>query len=559
MIDRLGVLRRRVDNDADDERRRRLQRDASQGVVRSRRSSRPSPVQRTYEVGPADDPLEREAERMGSHVERLLGGQAAGHDSAGVPTPSKIRRATAAMPSSAITPPATRVALRSSPEAPSEVGRDGGAVPADIEQRIRRGGGEPLDGRIRPQLESVLGHDFGAVRIHRNSSDAPRIGAKAFTIGNHVHFAPGEYDPSSSSGRNTLGHELTHVVQQGGTTEAGARVGRSSEALPVQRLFNAGARKHLKRNTYPKIEQVVALAQQGAATEKQILTALKDVRRHEKEATKMKDQAAGADCLDTLRVLGDELGIARDRLSVASAQQQAKNIYVEEARSGGLKALSQGSQGTFGAGAANTERAADAHGLDFGEAAALTTYTADDYRYINPAAAFNKGWMQKQMQQEGQQGTERDRFEEGGLHSAMMMQAFAKLPVWQGPGFRGERMSPTDFAQRFDEHADGTVTARNPTEVKSAFWSVSTKRAVGQQFANGMQSGSDQTVSILYVIDVTDARDLKQFSAAAAEAEVLCPAGSNVTVTKVVKQPTGKPGNPAATAWYEVHLKQSFS
>jgi len=36
----------------------------------------------------------------------------------------------------------------------------------------------------------------------------------AFTHGSNIHFAPGQYDPSSARGQQILGHELAHVVQQ---------------------------------------------------------------------------------------------------------------------------------------------------------------------------------------------------------------------------------------------------------------------------------------------------------------------------------------------------------
>ena len=63
-------------------------------------------------------------------------------------------------------------------------------------------------------------------------------------------------------------------------------------------------------------------------------------------------------------------------------------------------------------------------------------------------------------------------------------------------------------------------------------------------------------IDVLYLIDVTNARDIHKFSSLA-EGEVLCPAGSIVTVTKVEKRDTGDEGKPPAIAWYEVQLKQA--
>jgi hypothetical protein len=56
--------------------------------------------------------------------------------------------------------------------------------------------------------------------VHRDSDLAPRIGARAFTHGPHIYFAPGEYRPESPDGLATLGHELAHVAQPGGASTA---------------------------------------------------------------------------------------------------------------------------------------------------------------------------------------------------------------------------------------------------------------------------------------------------------------------------------------------------
>lgn len=40
------------------------------------------------------------------------------------------------------------------------------------------------------------------------------MGAKAYAQGSDLHFAPGEYAPESQQGRELIGHELAHVVQQ---------------------------------------------------------------------------------------------------------------------------------------------------------------------------------------------------------------------------------------------------------------------------------------------------------------------------------------------------------
>ena len=76
------------------------------------------------------------------------------------------------------------------------------------------GGGAPLHTGVQTQMESSFGADFSGVRVHENSANAGAVGALAYTQGDNVHFAPGQYDPGSQGGRELIGHELTHVVQQ---------------------------------------------------------------------------------------------------------------------------------------------------------------------------------------------------------------------------------------------------------------------------------------------------------------------------------------------------------
>lgn len=67
---------------------------------------------------------------------------------------------------------------------------------------------------VKQRMEDSFGTDFSSVRIHPDSSSAPEVGALAYTQGTDIHFAPGQFKPDTSAGRQLLGHELTHVVQQ---------------------------------------------------------------------------------------------------------------------------------------------------------------------------------------------------------------------------------------------------------------------------------------------------------------------------------------------------------
>lgn len=88
------------------------------------------------------------------------------------------------------------------------------AEPRPSGQHLAKAGqGQPLPAAVQAKMESAFGHDFSRVRVHQGST-ASSLGAVAFTRGQDIHFAPGQYSPGSRSGQQLLGHELAHVVQQ---------------------------------------------------------------------------------------------------------------------------------------------------------------------------------------------------------------------------------------------------------------------------------------------------------------------------------------------------------
>jgi len=82
---------------------------------------------------------------------------------------------------------------------------------------VGRGGGSPLEGGVKAEMESRLGHDFSDVRVHTDgtaAASAQAVQAHAYTVGHEVVFGSGQYAPGTDAGKHTLAHELTHVVQQ---------------------------------------------------------------------------------------------------------------------------------------------------------------------------------------------------------------------------------------------------------------------------------------------------------------------------------------------------------
>jgi hypothetical protein len=165
-------------------------------VLRAGEPETPSPSVRTAAPGPAGGPLAQSVLHLqrscgNRHVQRMvtLARQAAGEAGAG----------------------------ELDPEVESSIQRS-------------RGGGQALDSTVRAQMEPTLGADLSGVRVHTGSeadSLNRAVSARAFTTGSDVFFRKGEYNPGTSSGRELIAHELTHVVQQ--------------DSAPVQAKLTLGA------------------------------------------------------------------------------------------------------------------------------------------------------------------------------------------------------------------------------------------------------------------------------------------------------------------------------
>jgi Domain of unknown function (DUF4157) len=81
-------------------------------------------------------------------------------------------------------------------------------------------------------MSTPASYDFSQVQIHTNAraeAAAASIQAKAFTAGRNIVFGEGAYAPATTTGKQLLAHELTHVVQQAG--------GAPTPAQLVQRTF----------------------------------------------------------------------------------------------------------------------------------------------------------------------------------------------------------------------------------------------------------------------------------------------------------------------------------
>ncbi len=148
--------------------------------------------------------------RSGEDVSAEL--TAAGVSGAAVPPPAAATAAAAPSKDGVVQTQAAPGATPGEPGSPARM-------------RAELGAGTALDPGTSARMGDAFGHDFADVRVHTDADAGARassLGARAFTVGEHVAFAPGLYQPGSPTGDALLAHELAHVVQQRGAPAEGA-------------------------------------------------------------------------------------------------------------------------------------------------------------------------------------------------------------------------------------------------------------------------------------------------------------------------------------------------
>jgi hypothetical protein len=190
-------------------------------------------IQARLHLHAPDDKYEQEADRVAQRVMRMpasWGGCPTGRSTDEEQEP--VARMTP--PAARITPLVQRQAVEEEEEEAIQRQEEeeeeelqartaGGPLPGranpHLEAQLRnlRDGGRRLPGPSRRFFEDRFGHDFSRVKVHsdaRSARLARMINARAFTVGNQIHFNRGCYRPNQPEGMRLLAHELTHVVQQ---------------------------------------------------------------------------------------------------------------------------------------------------------------------------------------------------------------------------------------------------------------------------------------------------------------------------------------------------------
>lgn len=187
----------------------------------SRPQHRPPPgVRAKLKLGGAHDEAEKQADHLAARALAKSGAALAPPLSAGRETGGAVRRALA--------PVETGLGLAAAAEEEQ-------ALPDNLEREIAtlQAGGQPLPPPVRRDMEERFGIDLSTVRIHTDGRAAQlneALHAHAFSVGEHIAFNRGRFQPDHPAGRFLLAHEIAHVAQQRGTAGQVA-------AAPVRRGF----------------------------------------------------------------------------------------------------------------------------------------------------------------------------------------------------------------------------------------------------------------------------------------------------------------------------------
>ena len=87
----------------------------------------------------------------------------------------------------------------------------------DPHDRLEREAEMITEGLDRSSASTGAGFDFSGVRIHADAKanqSVESLNALAYTVGQHIVFGEGQYQPNTADGRKLMAHELTHVAQQ---------------------------------------------------------------------------------------------------------------------------------------------------------------------------------------------------------------------------------------------------------------------------------------------------------------------------------------------------------
>ncbi len=466
------------------------------------------------------------------------------------------------------------------PHSGATIGRAGGDLDGDTQRELESavGGGQPLAAAVRAPMEQAFGTDLGRVRVHAGAQ-ADRLSrsmsAEAFTTGHDIFFRQGAYDPDSSSGQRVLAHELGHVVQN--RTDVRRKI--ATQVADLDQLATSGPKS--LASSFSKVRDALAACQKATTPDKRAaaLQKLNDLC-----VAWLNDHPAGKDPrTQERRQVVDRLVDEVSAELAGATQDQAQGIYLDNAAgesTGGaakhnLQSITARARGTakmMQGGMSQLDpndpvdmeeqeraNAAKAAGLSGAEYSAIATFTAQDYKYINPATANSPGWMKAQatnahpMEKAEMFDGRSDKtlFEEGSLHTGVAQMGLKRLPVYDQVVYRGSCMNDQDLEKLKTNSGWACMSMASSSKLQS----------VAEGFAN--DSGREDTskkLRVLMELEGHGGRDVESFSKVPHEKEVMLLADTQFALVSITQIPPPQKYAAAAAkdghTWYLVKLKR---
>lgn len=174
-------------------------------------------LQRKLTINQPGDAFEQEADRVAEKVMRMPDPSATREPVATSGMGTRLQRCSCGKSAGTGTQcedcKAKAMQLQRSAAAPA-----GDTTAPPIVHDVLNSPGRPLDVATRNFMEPRFGTDFSNVRVHtgdKAAESAQAMNALAYTVGDHIVFAKGQYESGERSKQKLLAHELTHVAQQG--------------------------------------------------------------------------------------------------------------------------------------------------------------------------------------------------------------------------------------------------------------------------------------------------------------------------------------------------------
>ncbi|WP_052349363.1 eCIS core domain-containing protein [Planktothrix mougeotii] len=431
----------------------------------------------------------------------------------------------------------------------------GGDASTELETSIQtaKGGGQPLDGGLQRSMGQAMGADFSGVKVHTDSQSDQlnqSIQAKAFTTGQDVFFRQGAYEPSSRGGQELIAHELTHVVQQNGKSTSGSspiqrKMQFESKDLKGEMSLGARVNRFLGRSTstFTQIQNLLTKYETANAPkdQKELLEKLRTLAQSwlDKHTDDPQKRASLEKMIPAIDQEIIKLASDQSYLDDLKNKDKFKFLTTSGQEASDLSGVHE-----------KVKKNAESSGLTQAELTAIRVYTAQDYAYMNPILAKNKGWLDFKIKELVGQGqinlgngrtklNDKERIQvqqEANRHSDKAVEGLKKLPDIKREVYRGVGLTQQEFKDQYKPAA--TVTF-------PSFSSTSLDRKVSRSFATREAQGGK--VGLLLIMQVTKGKDIGDLSLYQKEKEVLLAPNATFKVDKIIDK--GK-------NTYEVNLHQ---